>query len=248
MRYLDVAGALTRRPPASLTSPNDFSAANRVMSRFSATPVTTARARVVSAPRAMWVNRSNSRAANRAFEANEAIGDRRDIMNVIYRPRPLCVRHWVLRSSDLQDDASLNFALSECAHRFRRLLERQHAIDARAHSAFSDEPHDPVRRLSRFIGKIRRPGAGEDADDRVVFQQGQIHRQRRDLASGESHRDEAAVPAHEAGKRQEHRPADIVDADIDAFAAGQGLHPFAYVLGRIVDDMLGAALPRNFSL
>ena len=37
-------------------------------------------------------------------------------------------------------------------------------------------------------------------------------------------------------------------ANIDPFAAGQRLHPFAHVLGRSVDDMLGAAVARRLSL
>ena len=64
----------------------------------------------------------------------------------------------------------------------------------------------------------------------------------------EPHRDQPAVPAHETGKGQKQRPADIVHADVNPFFFGQRLHPFQHVLARIVDDVIGAAVARRLRL
>ena len=97
-----------------------------------------------------------------------------------------------------------------------------------------------LRRAGGFVRITLHPGADEDADDRIVLEQRQIHGERRNFAAGEADRKQPAVPAHKPRQGREQRAADIVDADVEAFAPCKGLHTFTHVLARMVDDLGGA--------
>src|SRR5277367_2540943 len=120
-----------RRPPASLTSPSDLSAASSVTSRFSAIPVIAASAEVEATPCAIWVKRSNSSAANSALDAMKPY-----VIAEISRTSSIGLGRASSamassRLTDLQHHPSLNAAFRNSPHRLRRLLERQHAVDTR---------------------------------------------------------------------------------------------------------------------
>ena len=74
-------------------------------------------------------------------------------------------------------------------------------------------------------GSLVFPGAGEDADDREILQERQVHGELRHLAGDEADRQQAATPGHRPRKLLEQRAADIVEADVDAAAAGQLAEP-----------------------
>jgi hypothetical protein len=64
----------------------------------------------------------------------------------------------------------------------------------------------------------------------MILQARQVHRQRRNFATGESDRYQPSVPAHEARKRRNQRAAYVFDADIEALATCRGFHLLANVL------------------
>ena len=86
-------------------------------------------------------------------------------------------------------------------------------------------------------GKAVRPGAAEHTNDRIVLQQRQVHRYRRDLAPGKSNRHQPSIPPHEAGERRKERATDVVDANVNPFAVREDLHPVTHIFARMVDDL-----------
>src|SRR5215470_11278156 len=115
----------------------------------------------------------------------------------------------------------------------------------RAQFALADPCHDSLGCAPRVVRKALYPGTEEDADNRIVLEQRQIHGERRNLAARESDRHQPAIPTHEPGQSGEERTANIVDADVETFVAGEGLHTLTYVFARIVDDLLSALLADN---
>src|SRR5262249_48642617 len=108
--------------------------------------------------------------------------------------------------------------------------------------------HDGLGRATRVVRKAFFPGTDEDADNRIVLEQGQVHGERGDLPAGESDRQQPAVPTHEPGQRVEERPADIVDADVEAFVAGEGFPALTRVVARMADALRGPMLAYNRGL
>src|SRR5262249_1014422 len=148
--------------------------------------------------------------------------------------RPLLA--WL--SPDLQHDASLNASIGNCGYRLGSTLERQHSVDARAKPAFAKPCHDGLRGASRVVREMVCPGAGKHTDNRIVFQQWQIHGKGRNLTPGEADRHQPAIPAHDACQSRKECPANVVDADVDTFAIREPVHAFAHILAGIVDDLL----------
>jgi hypothetical protein len=71
---------------------------------------------------------------------------------------------------DLQHDASGPFLSARAL--IARLLEGKHANDARAQPALVNKNHDLISRPGRLAGKLHRPIAGENADNRATFSSG----------------------------------------------------------------------------
>lgn len=77
-------------------------------------------------------------------------------------------------SLDPQHDPSLRTAVRNSAHRFGGVLEGKHSINVRAQFALADPCHDSLGRATRVVRKAFFPGTDEDADNRIVLEQGQI--------------------------------------------------------------------------
>src|SRR5262249_22582615 len=134
------------------------------------------------------------------------------------------------------------------AHRLAGALEGEYAVDVRAELALANPCHDRLGRAPGVVRAAVRPGADEDADDRVVLQQGQVHGQGRNLATGESDRHQPPLEGHQPGKRGEQRAADVIDADVEASATGEVLDAGAHVFARMVDDVVCTTLADNSRL
>jgi len=60
------------------------------------------------------------------------------------------------------------------AHRLGGVLEGQHPADVRAQSALADPCHDGLGCAPRVVRKAFFPGTDEDADNRIVLEQGRF--------------------------------------------------------------------------
>src|SRR3569832_720929 len=78
--------------------------------------------------------------------------------------------------SDLEHNSSLNRPVGDREHGVSGLLQKEDAVDMRAAGSVSQQLHQRVVHAGSFGGKLLCPGADEDADDGIVLQKRQIHR------------------------------------------------------------------------
>ncbi|MGY3119344.1 hypothetical protein ACVWXQ_003281 [Bradyrhizobium sp. S3.14.4] len=126
--------------------------------------------------------------------------------------------------------------------------KREDAVDVRADLSVGQQLHQRIIHARGFRGEFLRPGADKDADDGVIFQERQVHRDLWNLAAGEADRHQPSAPLHRSGYLLENRAADIVEADIDAVSRCDRLDPVAQVLAAIVDDIAGPVTPHQGGL
>src|SRR6478735_9826271 len=139
-----------------------------------------------------------------------------------------------------EDDSSLNCPIGHGAHGFLDLLQGKDAIDVWTNLPLGQQLRQRVVHARSPLGEFLRPGAGKDTDDGIVLQEREVHRQRWNLAAGEADRPQPSTPLHQPRHLLENRATNVVEANIDAFAAGDRLDPLAQVFAPIIDAITSA--------